>query len=582
MGTTTREPCLDQLGRFRPMSTDGDTAIKLPRPRSAAVFDGPDRAHSRAYMKGVGFDDEALSRPTIGIANTWTEAMPCNFHLRGLAEHVKEGVRAAGGTPMEFNTVAVSDGVTMGTQGMKASLVSREVIADSIELMARGYQFDAIVALCACDKTIPGCAMALARLDVPSVLLYGGSIAPGRWHGRDVTILDIFEAIGAHSAGDISDEELHELEGVVSPGAGACGGQFTANTMACAFEALGISPGGSAMVPAEDDDKATVAEKIGELVLRVLVDDITPSRVITRDSLENAIACICASGGSTNGVLHLIALGHELGIGLGMDDFDRISRSTPLLADLKPGGRFIATDLYAAGGVPLILQRLAQAGILHGDAITVTGRTIAEEAAQATETPNQEVVRPISNPLKAEGGLAIMGGNLAPEGAVIKVAGTERRKQTGPARVFESEEECFRAVKDQQINPGDIIVIRNEGPVGGPGMREMLQVTAALVGEGLGEHVALITDGRFSGATRGLMFGHVAPEAVKGGPIAAISEGDEITLDIDTRRMDVNLSDEEIAQRVAEYQPPASPFGSGVMSKYADTVSSASKGAVTH
>jgi dihydroxy-acid dehydratase len=424
--------------------------------------------------------------------------------------------------------------------------------------------------------------MALARLDVPSVLLYGGSIAPGHWHGRDVTILDIFEAIGAHNAGDMSDEELHELEGVASPGAGACGGQFTANTMACAFEALGISPGGSAMVPAEDDDKGTVAEKIGELVLRVLADDITPSKVITRDSLENAIACVCASGGSTNGVLHLIALGHELGIDLEMADFDRISRATPLLADLKPGGRFIATDLYAAGGVPVILQRLAQAGILHGEAITVTGRTIAEEAALATEKPGQEVVRTLADPVKAEGGLAIMGGNLAPEGAVIKVAGTERRKQTGPARVFESEEECFRAVKEQQINPGDIIVIRNEGPVGGPGMREMLQVTAAIVGEGLGESVALITDGRFSGATRGLMFGHVAPEAVEGGPIAAIREGDQITLDIDTRRMDVDLSEEEIAKRVAEYQAPASPFGSGVMSKYAATVSSASRGAVTH
>jgi dihydroxy-acid dehydratase len=563
------------------MSSNG-AKTALPRPRSAAVFDGPDRAHSRAYMKGIGFDDEALSRPTIGIANTWTEAMPCNFHLRGLAEHVKEGVRAAGGTPMEFNTVAVSDGVTMGTQGMKASLVSREVIADSIELMARGYQFDAIVALCACDKTIPGCAMALARLDVPSVLLYGGSIAPGHWHGRDVTILDIFEAIGAHNAGDMSDEELNELEGVASPGAGACGGQFTANTMACAFEALGISPGGSAMVPAEDDDKGTVAEKIGELVLRVLADDITPSKVITRDSLENAIACVCASGGSTNGVLHLIALGHELGIELEMADFDRISRATPLLADLKPGGRFVATDLYRAGGVPLILERLAQAGILHGDAITVTGRTIAEEAALATEAPGQEVVRTLADPLKTEGGLAIMRGNLAPEGAVVKLAGTERRQQTGPARVFDSEEECFRAVKDRQINAGDIIVIRNEGPVGGPGMREMLQVTAAIVGEGLGESVALITDGRFSGATRGLMFGHVAPEAVKGGPIAAIREGDQITLDIDTRRIDVDLSEEEIAQRVSEYRPPASPFGSGVMSKYAATVSSASRGAVTH
>ncbi len=562
------------------MSSNG-VKTALPRPRSATVFDGPDRAHSRAYMKGVGFDDEALSRPTIGIANTWTEAMPCNFHLRGLAEHVKEGVRAAGGTPMEFNTVAVSDGVTMGTQGMKASLISREVIADSIELMARGYQFDAIVALCACDKTIPGCAMALARLDVPSVLLYGGSIAPGRWHGRDVTILDIFEAIGAHNAGDISDEELNELEGVASPGAGACGGQFTANTMACAFEALGISAGGSAMVPAEDDDKATVAEKIGELVIRVLAEDITPSKVITRDSLENAIACICASGGSTNGVLHMIALAHELDIELTMDDFERISRATPLLADLKPGGRFVATDLYRAGGVPLILQRLAQAGILHGDAITVSGRTIGEEAALASEAEGQEVVRTLADPVKAEGGLAIMRGNLAPEGAVVKLAGTERKRQTGPARVFETEEECFRAVKDQQINAGDIVVIRNEGPVGGPGMREMLQVTAAIVGEGLGESVAMVTDGRFSGATRGLMIGHVAPEAAKGGPIAAIREGDEITVDIDGRRLDVALSDEEIAKRVAEYQSPEPPYTRGVMAKYAATVSSASQGAIT-
>jgi dihydroxy-acid dehydratase len=562
------------------MTADG-IATRLPRPRSATVFDGPDRAHSRAYMKGIGFDDDALSRPTIGIANTWTEAMPCNFHLRALAEHVKDGVRAAGGTPMEFNTVAVSDGVTMGTQGMKASLISREVIADSIELMARGYQFDAIVALCACDKTIPGCAMALARLDVPSVLLYGGSIAPGHWHGRDVTILDIFEAIGAHNAGDMSDEELHELEGVASPGAGACGGQFTANTMACAFEALGISASGSAMVPAEDDDKNTVAEKIGELVIKVLVDDITPSKVITRDSLENAIACVCASGGSTNAVLHLIALAHELGIELTMADFERISRATPLFADLKPGGRFVATDLYAAGGVPVILKRLDDAGILHREAITVSGRTIGEEAEAVIEAPGQEVVRPLDDPLKSEGGLAIMGGNLAPEGAVVKLAGTERRRQRGPARVFETEEACFRAVKDQKINAGDVVVIRNEGPVGGPGMREMLQVTAAIVGEGLGESVAMVTDGRFSGATRGLMIGHVAPEAARGGPIAAIREGDEITVDIDARRLDVALSEEEIAERVAAYESPRSPFGRGVMSKYAATVSSAAHGAIT-
>src|ERR1700710_486021 len=566
------------------MSPDASSpATGLPRPRSATVFDGPDRAHARAYMKGVGFDDEALSRPTIGIANTWTEAMPCNFHLRGLAEHIKEGVLAAGGTPMEFNTVAVSDGVTMGTQGMKASLISREVIADSIELMARGYQFDAIVALCACDKTIPGCAMALARLDVPSVLLYGGSIAPRPSHGRDVTILDIFEAIGAHNAGEMTDEELHELEGVASPGAGACGGQFTANTMACAFEALGISAGGSAMVPAEDDDKQTVAEKVGELVINVLAEDITPSKVITKDSLENAIACVCASGGSTNGVLHLIALAHELDIELQMDDFERISRATPLWASLKPGGRFVATDLYAAGGVPVLLKRLDDAGLLHRDQLTVTGQTIGEVAEAATEAPGQEVVLPVDAPLKAEGGLAVLRGNLAPDGSVVKVAGTERREQTGPARVFESEEECFRAVKDQQIQAGDIVVIRNEGPSGGPGMREMLQVTAAIVGEGLGESVAMVTDGRFSGATRGLMIGHVAPEAAKGGPIAAIQEGDVITVDIDERALSLDLPDEVIAERVAAYVPPPPPpeFRRGVMAKYAATVSSAAHGAVT-
>ncbi len=563
------------------MSTNGSTTTSLPRPRSSAVFDGPDRAAARAYMKGIGFGDDALSQPTIGIANTWIEAMPCNFHLRGLAAHIKEGVRAAGGTPMEFNTVAISDGITMGTEGMKTSLVSREVIADSIELTARGYQFDAVVALSACDKTIPGCVMALARLDIPSVMLYGGSIAPGHWHGHDVTILDVFEAIGAHAAGEMSDEDLRELEGVASPGAGACGGQFTANTMACAFEAMGISPGGSAMVPAEDDEKGTVAEKIGELVMRVLAEDLRPSRVITRDSLENAIACICASGGSTNGVLHLLAVAREMGIELSIDDFERISRNTPLLADLKPGGRFVATDLYRAGGVPLILKRLAEAGILHGDAITVSGRTIGEEAEAAHEAEGQEVVRPLADPLKPEGGLAILRGNLAPEGAVVKLAGTERTRQVGPARVFESEEECFRAVKDQQIRPGDIVVIRNEGPAGGPGMREMLQVTAAIVGEGLGEEVALLTDGRFSGATRGLMAGHVAPEAVKGGPIAAVREGDEITLDVKARRLDVALSDEEIARRVAEYEAPEPAYRAGVMAKYAATVSSASQGAIT-
>ena len=418
----------------------------FPRPRSAAVFDGPDRAAARAYMKGIGFDDAALKRPTIGIANTWIEAMPCNFHLRGLAEHIKEGVRAAGGTPMEFNTIAISDGITMGTKGMKSSLVSREVIADSIELTARGYQFDAVIALSACDKTIPGCVMALARLDIPSLMLYGGSIAPGRYHGRDVTILDVFEAIGGHAAGTVSDEELRELEGVASPGAGACGAQFTANTMACAFEALGISAGGSAMVPAEDEAKGTVAEKVGELIMQVLADDLRPSQIITRGSLENAIACVCASGGSTNGVLHLLAVAREAGIPLEMADFERISRETPLFADMKPGGRYVATDLYRAGGVPLILSRLAAAGLLNRDEITVTGRTIGEEADRADEAPGQDVVRPVDDPVKAQGGLAILHGNLAPDGAVVKVAGTERMGQTGPARVFEREEDCFAVV----------------------------------------------------------------------------------------------------------------------------------------
>ena len=563
------------------MSDNGDKARTLPRPRSAAVFDGPDRAAARAYMKGIGFDDDALSRPTIGIANTWTEAMPCNFHLRRLAEHIKDGVRAAGGTPMEFNTVAVSDGITMGTKGMKTSLVSREVIADSIELMARGYQFDALVALSACDKTIPGAVMALVRLDVPGVMLYGGSIAPGRWRDHDVTILDVFEAIGAHAAGEMSDQDLHDLEEVASPGAGACGGQFTANTMACAFEALGISPGGSSMVPAEDDEKDTVAEKIGELVIRVLAEDLRPSRVVTRESLENAIACVCASGGSTNGVLHLLAVAHEAGVGLTIDDFERISRRTPLLADLKPGGRFVATDLYRAGGVPLILNRLAEAGILHGDELTVSGRTIGEEAASAVEEPGQEVVRPLADPLKSEGGLVILRGNLAPQGAVVKLAGTERRGQTGPARVFESEEDCFAAVKAQAIEPGDIVVIRNEGPAGGPGMREMLQVTAAIVGEGLGEQVALLTDGRFSGATRGLMVGHVSPEAVRAGPISALRDGDEVTIDVDARTLEVALSDEEIERRVAAYEPPPPVYETGVLAKYAGSVGSASEGAIT-
>jgi dihydroxy-acid dehydratase len=563
------------------MSGSDGKATGLPRPRSSAVFDGPDRAHARAYMKGIGFDDEALSRPSIGVANTWIEAMPCNFHLRGLSSHIKEGVRAAGGTPYEFNTVAISDGITMGTKGMKTSLVSREVIADSIELTARGYQFDALATLSACDKTIPGCVMALTRLDIPAAMLYGGSIMPGRWRGKDVTIQDVFEAIGAHAAGELSDEDLTDLENHASPGAGACGGQFTANTMACAFEAMGISPGGSSMVPAENPTKEEVAEQIGGLVMNLLAEDLRPSRIITRDSLENAIACVCATGGSTNGVLHLLAVAREAGIELTLEDFEEISKRTPLLADLKPGGRFVAPDLYAAGGVPLVMKRLDEAGLLHRDAITVSSQTIGEIADEAYEAEGQEVVRPVSDPLKAEGGFAILRGNVAPEGSVVKLAGTERLEQSGPARVFESEEDCYRAVHDQRIEPGDVIVIRNEGPAGGPGMREMLHVTAALVGEGLGEQVALLTDGRFSGATHGLMAGHVAPEAVRGGPIAALREGDRITFDVNARRIEVELTDEQIAERVAEYTPPEPEYRTGVMAKYAASVGSASEGAVT-
>ncbi len=552
-----------------------------PRPRSSVVFDGPERAFARAYMKGIGFGDDDLSRPTVGIANTWIEAMPCNFHLRGLAEHVKEGVRAAGGTPLEFNSIAISDGITMGTEGMKTSLVSREVIADSIELTARGYQFDAVIALSGCDKTIPGCVMALTRLDVPSLMLYGGSILPGRWRDQDVTIQDVFEAIGKHATGEMSDDDLYELEGCASPGAGACGAQFTANTMACAFEVMGITPMGSGMVPAVAGAREQVARDCGELVMKVLADDLRPSQIITKDSLENAIATVAMSGGSTNGVLHLLAVANEAGIELTIDDFDRISERTPLLGDLKPGGRFVAKDLYEAGGVGVLAKRLDEAGVLHRDAITVTGKTIGEEADATHETPAQQVVRPLDDPLKPTGGLVILRGNLAPEGCVVKVAGEERRKHTGPARVFGSEEECFAVVEQQGINPGDVVVIRNEGPSGGPGMREMLQVTAALVGEGIGDQVALLTDGRFSGATHGLMAGHVAPEAARGGPIAAVQNGDQITLDIDARRLDVDLPDEEIARRVEAYEPPEPRYRRGVMAKYAAAVSSASEGAVT-
>ncbi len=484
---------------------------------------------------------------------------------------------------MEFNTVAVSDGITMGTQGMKTSLVSREVIADSIELVGRGHMFDAVVALSGCDKTIPGCVMALARLDVPSLMLYGGSIAPGRYRGADVTIQDVFEAVGAHASNEISDADLAELESVASPGAGACGGQFTANTMATAFEVLGISPMDSGMVPAEDGKKGQVAEDCGRLVVDLLERDQRPSTVITKNSLENAIAMVAASGGSTNAVLHLLAIAGEAGVELSIDDFDRVSTATPLLADLKPSGRFVATDLHRAGGARLLAKRLLDHGILHSGEVTVTGRTIGEEAEAAEEIAGQQVVRPLDRPLQATGGLAILRGNLAPEGCVCKVSGHGRTDHSGPARVFESEEEAFAAVKAQQIRSGDVLVIRNEGPSGGPGMREMLAVTAALVGEGIGHEVALLTDGRFSGATHGLMAGHVAPEAPKGGPIAAVRDGDTIVFDVAGRELRVELSDEEIERRVSAYVPPPPPpqYRSGVLAKYARHVGSASLGAVT-
>jgi dihydroxy-acid dehydratase len=552
-----------------------------PKHRSRALTEGPARAAARAYLKGIGYDDEALSKPIVAVANTWIETMPCNFHLRALGAKVKEGIRAAGGTPMELNTIAISDGITMGTAGMKASLASREVIADSIELVCDAHLFDAVVAISGCDKTIPATVMALCRLDVPSVMLYGGSILPGHYHGERVTIQEVFEAVGAHAAGRITDDQLTELEDAASPGAGACGGQFTANTMAMAFEVLGISPAGFSMVPAVNPRKVDVAAETGRLVMDVLERGQRPSDIITRDSLENAIAAIACSGGSTNGVLHLLAIAKEVGVDLHIDDFDRISERTPLLCDLKPSGKYVAPDLYEAGGVPLVLKRLKQAGLLHSDAQTVTGRTVGEHADAAQETEGQQVVRPLDDPISPTGGLAILHGNLAPEGCVVKLAGYERRKQSGPARVFECEEDAMAAVTAGSIKPGDVVVIRNEGPAGGPGMREMLAVTAALVGEGLGEDVALLTDGRFSGATRGLMAGHVAPESVRGGPIGIVRDGEQITLDVGERRLDVDLSDDEIAERLRAYEPPEQTTKNVALTKYAKLVSSAAEGAVT-
>jgi dihydroxy-acid dehydratase len=542
---------------------------------------GPSRAPARAMLKAVGFSDADLRKPLIGVANTWIEIGPCNYHLRTLAADVKEGIRAAGATPMEFNTVSISDGITMGTEGMKASLISREVIADSIELVTRGNGFDGLVVLVGCDKTIPGGIMSLARLNVPGLILYGGSIAPGSFQGHEVTIQDVFEAVGAHAAGRMSDQDFKTLEDHACPGAGACGGQFTANTMAIVCEALGIAALGSGSVPATNADKASVARNVGEQVVRLVKNGTRPRSIITRRAIENAIAVVAATGGSTNAVLHLLAIAREAGVELTIADFDRISSATPLIADLKPSGRFVANDLHAAGGSPLVIRRLIESGAMAGDTPTVTGRSLREEAAKAVETPGQEVVRALDRPLKPTGGLVILFGNLAPEGAVLKLSGTERAQLRGPARVFDSEEQAFDAVQRQAIKAGDVVVIRYEGPAGGPGMREMLAVTAAIVGAGLGDSVALLTDGRFSGATRGFTIGHVSPEASRGGPIAAIQEGDTIVIDVAKRRLDVDLSADEIKSRLNTWKAPAPRYQTGVMAKYARMVSSASTGAVT-
>lgn len=555
-----------------------DSQIK---PRSHALIDGANRAGARAMLRACGLNDDDFQKPLIGVANTWIEIGPCNYHLRELAEHVKEGIRVAGGTPLEFNTVSISDGITMGTEGMRASLVSREVITDSIELVARGNLFDALVVLVGCDKTIPAGIMALARMNIPGLVLYGGSIAPGRFEGHAVTIQDVYEAIGAHARGNLSDAQLKMLETSACPGAGACGGQFTANTMALVCEFLGIAPMGLSSVPATNAAKAAAGRRSGELVMDLLRKNVTPSKILTKSAIENAIAGVAATGGSTNSVLHLLAIANEAKIPLSIDDFDRISSAVPILADLKPGGRFVATDLYAAGGTALVAKRMLEGRFLDGECFTVTGRTIAEEATAAKEAPGQEVVRKLTAPLKPTGGLVILRGNLAPEGCVIKVAGHNLQNFSGPARVFDSEEAAFAAVEKGAIQAGDVMVIRYEGPKGGPGMREMLAVTAALVGEGLGDSVALLTDGRFSGATHGLMAGHVAPEAANGGPIAAVKDGDTITFDIPNRQLNVGVTSAEIQKRLASWKPPAPRFSDGVMAKYALLVSSPSLGAVT-
>lgn len=549
--------------------------------RSRALTEGRERAGARSMFKAVGFTTDDLNKPLIGVANTWIETMPCNFHLRRLAAKVKEGIRAAGGTPMEFNTIAISDGETMGTEGMKASLVSREVIADSIELVCRGQMFDAVVCVVGCDKTIPAAAMALARLNLPGLVLYGGTIAAGTYRGKDITLQDVYEAIGANMAGKISDAELTGLEDAACPGAGACGGQYTANTMSTVMEMLGISPMGANSIPAMDPQKDEASYRCGTLVMELLKRNVVARDILTRPALENAIAGVAASGGSTNSVLHLLAIAREAEVQLDIEDFQKVSERTPLLCDLKPFGRFVAADMHRAGGIRLLANRLLRGKKLNDSAPTVTGKTIGEEAAAAVETPDQEVIAPLDKPLKATGGLVILRGNLAPEGCVVKVSGHERSSHRGPARVFESEEEAMSAVKAKNVKSGDVVVIRNEGPKGGPGMREMLAVTGALVGEGLGDSVALLTDGRFSGATRGLMIGHVSPEAALGGPIAAVHEGDVITIDVEQRLLAVELSETEINNRMSKWKPRKTAYPSGVFGKYGALVASASEGAIT-
>jgi dihydroxy-acid dehydratase len=552
-----------------------------PKHLSHIITNGRDRAPARSYLKSIGFTDEDLAKPIIGVAHMWIETMPCNFNHRDLAVKVKEGIRAAGCTPMEFNTISISDGVTMGTEGMKASLVSRDLIADSIELVARGYMFDAVIALVGCDKTIPGAAMGLIRLNIPGMLLYCGSIAPGNFHGRDVTIQDVFEAVGANAAGRMSDSDLREIENVACPGAGACGGQYTANTMAMVMEFIGLAVMGTGSVSATDPLKEKTAVEAGKYVVDLLRRGTRPKDILTRKSFENAIAGVAATGGSTNAVLHLLAMAREASVHLKIEDFDEISARTPLIADLKPGGKYTAIDLGHAGGIGLVARRLVEKAYIDGGQLTVSGLTIGQEAELANEIPGQDVVYSADNPIKSSGGLVILKGNLAPEGSVVKVAGHERLYHRGPARIFEREEDAMAAVTSKRIKDGDVVVIRYEGPKGGPGMREMLGVTAAIVGEGFGESVALITDGRFSGATRGLMIGHVAPEAAAGGPVAALRDGDLIVIDIEKRRLDVELSDTEIKARLADWRPPAPRYTSGVFHKYAALVSSASEGAIT-